>query len=229
MHFQSLAGRCRFREAETNEWLPAQVPGSVHTDLLALGRIPDPFVADNELRVQWVSERDWEYRLTFQVAPEALAEERVFLVCDALDTLADITLNGQPVGHAENMFRRYRWDVTSLLTEGENELRVYFWSPVTHIRARQSEQPLASPSQCIPGGPYLRKAPCQFGWDWGPQLPPIGIWRDVRLEGYSVARLDDVHLRQRHSQPTSPCLPPRKETRDVIVSADVRVERWGRD
>jgi beta-mannosidase len=119
----SLAGKWQFRQAGTDEWLPARVPGSVHTDLLALGRIPDPFVADNELRVRWVAERDWEYRLTFPVAPDRsaerpgrslLAEERVFLVCDGLDTLADVTFNGQPVGHAENMFRRYRWDVRLL-------------------------------------------------------------------------------------------------------------------
>jgi len=222
MHSQSLTGKWQFRQADTGaspersqgEWLPAQVPGSVHTDLLALGRIPDPFVADNELDVQWVAERDWEYRLTFQVIPPTGGEEHVFLVCDGLDTLADVTLNGQTVGHAENMFRRYRWDVTSLLVEGENELYIYFPSPVAYIRPRQTEQPLLSPSQSIPGGPYLRKAPCQFGWDWGPQLPPIGIWKDIRLEGYSVARLDDVHLRQHHAGGT------------VTVSAGVTVERW---
>jgi len=217
---------CQFREAGTDEWLPVQVPGSVHTDLLALGRIPDPFVADNELRVQWVAERDWEYRLTFQVSPELLAEERVFLVCDGLDTLADVTFNGQPVGHAENMFRRYRWDVTEHLVGGDNEVRIVFLSPTAYIREKQAKQALVSPSQSIPGGSYLRKAPCQFGWDWGPKLPPIGIWKDIRLEGYSVARLDDVHLRQRHSQPPSPSLPPTRGKGDVTVSADVTIERW---
>jgi beta-mannosidase len=180
--------------------------------------------------VLWVAECDWEYRLAFQVPPGSLTalgtgssatlgtglldEERVFLVCDGLDTLADVTLNGHPVGHTENMFRRYRWDVTSLLVEGENELRVTFSAPVPFIRARQAEQPLVSPSQSIPGGPHMRKAPCQFGWDWGPQLPPIGIWKDVRLEGYTPARLDDVHLRQHHADGA------------VVVSAGVAVERW---
>jgi len=246
MYIQSLSGEWKFREANTDTWAPAQVPGSVHTDLLALGRIPDPFVADHELDVQWVAERDWEYRLTFQCSPTLLAQERVFLVCDGLDTLADVTLNGHPVGHAENMFRCYRWDVRALLVEGEadehirNELRIYFSSPVATIRARQAEQPLVSPSQSIPGGPHLRKAPCQFGWDWGPQLPPIGIWKDVRLEGYTAARLDDVHVRQRHQPspppplperergepPSSPALLPERERGEVTVSADVILERW---
>jgi len=218
MHTHSLTEKWQFREKGTEAWLPAQVPGSVHTDLLTLGRIPDPFVADNELRVQWVAERDWEYRLLFQADPRLLAEEHVYLVCDGLDTLADVTLNGQPVDHAENAFRQYRWDVTALLAEGENALHIAFPSPVAAIRARLEEQPLRSPSHSIPGGPYLRKAPCQFGWDWGPKLPPIGIWKDVRLEGYTAARLDDVHLRQQHADGAGHGA--------FIVSADVAIERW---
>ncbi len=245
---QSLASAWRFRQADSNEstehnqgeWLPAQVPGSVHTDLLALGRIPDPFVADNELRVQWVADKDWEYALTFKVSPDLLAEEHVSLVCDGLDTLAKVTLNGETVGHADNMFRCYRWDVKPLLVEGENELHIRFSSPVAYIRARQAEQPLISPSQSIPGGPHIRKAPCQFGWDWGPQLPPIGIWKDIRLEGHSVARLDDVHVRQHHANNAnvagsgppdarSMSAPSWRQDRvsgTVTVSASVTVERW---
>ena len=214
MHTQSLTEQWQFREAETQDWLPAQVPGSVQTDLMALDRIPDPFVADNELHVQWITERDWEYLLTFQVDAEILDEERVFLVCDGLDTLADVALNGQVLGHAENAFRQYRWDVKALLAEGENELLASFPSPMAYIRPWLEEQPLHSPRHSLPGGPYLRKAPCQFGWDWGPKLPPIGIWKDVRLEGYSAARLNDVHLRQQHADGK------------VAVSVRASVERW---
>lgn len=103
MQIQSLAGEWQFRQAGSEEWLPAQVPGSVHTDLLATGRIPDPFVADYEKRVQWVAESDWEYRCTFAVDADPstgsgqglLSEDRVFLVCDGLDTLAEASLNGE--------------------------------------------------------------------------------------------------------------------------------------
>ena len=86
------------------------------------------------------------------------------------------------------------------LEEGENELRIVYRSPVQYIAARQEMRPLPGVSQAIPGGPYMRKAPCQFGWDWGPQLPPIGVWKDIRLEGRSAARWDDVHLRQYHKE-----------------------------
>jgi beta-mannosidase len=203
---QSLAGKWQL--------LSAQVPGGVHTDLLTLKRIPDPFVADNEKRVMWVAEADWEYRRTFTVDPYLLALERIFLVCDGLDTLAKVTLNGQLLGKTENMFRRYEWEVKSLLREGENELVIFFFSPVRYVAARMAERPLIGVEQAIDGAPYLRKAPCQFGWDWGPMLPPIGIWRSIRLEGRSVARLDDIHLRQHH------------QGGQVTLEATLVAERW---
>jgi beta-mannosidase len=182
--------------------------------LLALGRIPDPFVGDNEKRVQWVAEADWEYRLEFIADPELLVQSHIWLVCDGLDTLAAVSLNGHLLGQTNNMFRRYRWDVQALLQAGDNELFITFASPVKFAAARQAERPLPGVSQAIPGGPHLRKAPCQFGWDWGPQLPPIGIWKDIRLEGASSARLTDVHLRQSHSDGT------------VTISVAVSPEQW---
>ena len=226
MHFKSLAGAWQFRQVGTPQpgqplqfpdWSPAQVPGGVHTDLLALGRIEDPFVADNEKRVSWVAESDWEYRRTFAVEAALLDEEQVFLVCDGLDTLATLTLNGQRLAGTDNMFRQYRWEVKSLLRGGDNELIIAFGSPVRFCTEMEAIRPLNGVTAAIPGGPHLRKAPCQFGWDWGPMLPPIGIWKDIRLEGRSIARLDDVHLRQSHAAGR------------VTISAAVTVERWSAD
>ena len=211
---QTLTGAWQFRQANSEEWLPAQVPGGVHTDLLRLERIPDPFVADNEKRVEWVAETDWEYRHTFSPSPALLSCDRVYLVGTGLDTLAEVTLNGQLLGKTDNMFRQYRWDIKSLLLEGENELVVAFGSPVQYITPKMAERPMPGVSQAIPGGPYLRKAPCQFGWDWGPQLPPIGIWQDICLEGYNLARLADVHLRQQHQDGR------------VTLKAAVALDRW---
>ena len=183
------------RQVGTEDWLPATVPGGVHTDLLAAGRIADPFVGDNELRVQWVAEADWQYVCTFDVTAETLAQDCVELVADGLDTLAGVSLNGQVVGTAENLFRQYRWDVKGLLKPGPNTLQVDFASSVQSCTTKHGERQMLGVPQALPGGPYVRKAPCHFGWDWGPQLPPIGIWKDMRLEAYSV-RLDDVHVRQ---------------------------------
>ena len=149
---------------------------------------------------------------------ELLAEEKVFLVCDGLDTLAEVRLNGHLLGKTANMFRRYEWEVKPLLrfdpNAGENELVVAFGGPATYARAHNAARPLNGVSQAIAGGPHLRKAPCQFGWDWGPQLPPIGIWKEIRLEGRSVARLADVHIRQHHADGK------------VRVEVTTEIERW---
>ena len=213
MFLQSLSGKWNFRQFETSEWLPATVPGGVHTDLLALGKIPDPFVGDNEKAVQWIAEVDWEYRSTFSADPKLMDEQQVMLVCDGLDTLADVYLNGEYLGHADNMFRSWEFEVKNLLQPGENELLIHFGAPVAYIRGKQAQLPLQGGGD-IPGGPHLRKAPCHWGWDWGPKLPVIGVWKDIRLEGYSIARLSDVHVRQDH------------EEEGVVISVDIEAEDW---
>jgi beta-mannosidase len=214
MKNQSLTGSWKFRQAGTQDWAPATVPGGVHTGLLALGRIPDPFVGDNEKHVQWVAEADWEYQRQFIVDSGLVSLPHIWLVCDGLDTLATVSLNGVELGHAANMFRQYRWDVKPLLKPGNNELNVAFDSPVQYCAEQQAIKPMAGVSQAIPGGPHLRKAPCQFGWDWGPQLPPIGIWKDIRLEGYEGVRIEDVHLTQKHTD------------NQVIVSTQVTIQSF---
>jgi beta-mannosidase len=213
---QSLAGTWEFRQAGRQEWLPACIPGGVHTDLLALDQIPDPFDADNEQRVQWIAGSDWIYRCNFHCSPELLANEKIYLACDGIDTLATVVLNGHELGHTDNMFRQYEWEVKSIIhTNGANELTFTFLSPVNFAAKKQAIRPLPGVPQAIPGSPYLRKAPCQFGWDWGPQLPPIGIWKDIRLEAYREARLTQVHLQQEH------------RGGKAIVRAGLTTQHWG--
>jgi beta-mannosidase len=193
---QSLNGTWQMRECGTEEWLPGVVPGGVHLDLMAAGRIPDPFVGDEELRVGWVADRDWEYRRDFVAEAGLAAEERLALVFDGLDTLAEVRLNGERLGSADNMFRAWRWEITGLIRPGSNELAVVFRSAVRRGAELEAIRHLDSPNGQLAGAPYLRKAPCQFGWDWGPKLPNIGFWQGARMEGWSVGRLADVRLSQ---------------------------------
>ena len=211
---QSLNGAWQFRQIGSEDWLPAMVPGGVHIDLLAAGLIPDPFVADNEKRVQWVAESDWEYRLDFVPGLELLGTERITLVAEGLDTLAEVSLNGHKLGKTENMFRSYRWELGDRLVEGANRLEVRFRSPVEFISRRQADRPMIGVDQAIEGAPHIRKAPCHFGWDWGPQLPPIGIWKDIYLQGFTAARIEDVHLRQFH------------HVGGVAIQAGMRIDTW---
>ena len=222
---QSLNGAWQLRQAGSNEWLPAQVPGGVHTDLMAASRIADPFVGDEELRVQWVAEADWEYRRTFRVEPEVAAEERVALVFDGLDTLADVRLNGELLGSADNMFRTWRWDVTGRLAAGDNEVAVRFHSSVRRGAELNAVRALDRPKETLPGGPYLRKAPCHFGWDWGPKLPNVGIWQDVRIEGWNAARLADVRIEQAvEVEPTRASVRARVEVERADASSAQAIE-----
>ncbi len=214
MQIQSLSGAWKFHQAGKEKWLPASVPGVVHTDLLAAGQIPDPFVGDNEKKVMWVAETDWEYATSFDVTPALLDEEQVFLVADGLDTYATVTLNGTELGKTNNQHVQYRWDVKALLKPADNQLVIYFDSIVGTVTGKNQQREMVGVSQAIPGGPHARKAPCQFGWDWGPMLPPMGIWKEIRLEGYTTARFEDIHLRQKH------------EDGKVTVSAAIKLEQW---
>ena len=216
MRAQSLSGAWAFRQVDTVEWIRASVPGGVHTDLLALGKIPDPFDSDNETAVMWIAEADWQYRCNFIPSSEILDEERIFLVADGLDTMAEIRLNGEFIDNVNNQFRRWEWEIGDRLQDGENELAILFSSPTTVAAHEQQRRRMNGSRDGLEGAPHIRKAPCQFGWDWGPKLPSIGIWKNIRLEGRSSARLRDVQLRQTHASDGS-----------VAIHVDVRVEAWG--
>ncbi|MFI9155265.1 glycoside hydrolase family 2 protein [Streptomyces sp. NPDC053367] len=166
------------------ELLEARVPGCVHTDLMAAGVIPDPFLGRNETEVAWVGRRPWTYVTRLH---HDSPHERTDLVFDGLDTAASVTLDGRPVGTARNMHRVHRFDVTGRT----GELLVRFasaYDEAESVRAAVGERPnvYPEPSQ------YLRKMACNFGWDWGPTLVTAGIWRPVRLEHWSTARIAAV-------------------------------------
>jgi len=169
--------------------LPAVVPGCVHLDLIRAGVIGDPALGDNELRQFWVGRNDWEYRCTFIARGAMFKHERIDLVCDGLDTVCAVELNGEAVGDAANMFHPHRFDVRGALRRGENELVIRFRSPLRHIRAEEAR--LGTRPVNGDWDPYIfiRKAACNFGWDWGPKVPTVGVWRGIGLEGWSGARI----------------------------------------
>ena len=192
----NLNGDWRVRQAGKDDWLPAKVPGCVHTDLLAAGKIPDPFYRDNEKAVQWVGESDWIYRRSFDVPEEVLKNDRVLLRCEGLDTLATVKINGQEVGRADNMFRLWEFDIKPVLRAGENAIEISFASPFTYFKQQESDQ---APAKWVQGRAWVRKEPCSFGWDWGPDLPSCGIWKKLSLETFNQGRIADVLVRQNHS------------------------------
>ncbi|HXM67745.1 MAG TPA: glycoside hydrolase family 2 TIM barrel-domain containing protein, partial [Candidatus Acidoferrum sp.] len=191
--------------ADAKQWHAAQVPGVVQTDLLNNHLIPDPFDRDNEFRLQWIGLADWEYQTTFQVDAATLAHDHVDLVFDGLDTFADVYLNEHSILHADNMFRKWRIPAKAALRPGSNTLRIVFHSAIEKMIPYVKSLPYILPSisthnygneENIATAPYTRKAPYNYGWDWGPRFMTEGIWRPVRLETWDALRVENLHIHQ---------------------------------
>ncbi len=193
---------------EAARWMPATVPGVVQTDLIALRKLPDPYLRDNESRVQWVGLSDWQYRTQLLVDGETLKHDHVDLLFEGLDTFATVKVNGAAVQQTNNMFRSWRVPVKELLHAGDNLLEVDFASPIRKMQPLIANLPYVMPGAYDsafgdepPGrnsSTYVRKAGYQYGWDWGPRVVALGIWKPVRLESYDGVRLDGLHVEQLH-------------------------------
>lgn len=202
MQTVELNGEWTLRQSGKREGIAATVPGSVHTDLFAAGRIPDPYYRDNEKNLQWIGEVDWVYTRTFDISEDFLRHEHVLLRCEGLDTLATIRINSREIARTDNMFRTYEFDVKHILRKGRNTIEIRFDSTIPYIKNHEREHhlPAWKGPHDVKGGSWVRKEPCNFGWDWGPCLVTCGIWRPIRLLGYNTARLSEVHVRQEHAR-----------------------------
>ena len=174
------------------------MPGTIHTDLMAVKAIPDPNQRDNEKWVQWVSNMDWEYKSEFELLPDIETKQNVQLVFKGLDTYAEVFLNGKSILSSDNMFLEHRIDVKSLLKKGKNEIRIVFISPLKaalpELAGNKQVLPAINDAMPLKTSPYTRKAGYHYGWDWGPRLVTSGIWRPVTLEGFNDARIENVFL-----------------------------------
>jgi beta-mannosidase len=171
--------------------VPASIPGCVHTDLLAAGLIEEPYLDRNENAVAWIGRTDWRYVTTFEVAAEFLAHERVALVCEGLDTVARVEVNGTLVGESADMHVPQRFDAKAALKAGKNELAITFASPLKHAEELEKKLGALPHVEKHPFN-YIRKMACNFGWDWGPALITSGIWQPISLQAWNVARISSV-------------------------------------
>lgn len=194
----NLGGAWRMREADSETWHSAHVPGSVYADLMADGTMPDPFWRENELDAFERMKKDYVYQRTFTVSEAQLAHAHVELVCEGLDTLAHVSLNGREIAFADNMHITWVWDVKEQLHAGENTLEIRFDSPILYCAKKAEEAPGWESSDATPGFRHLRKAHCMFGWDWGPRLPDAGIWRPIFLRTWDTVRLGNALMLQAH-------------------------------
>ncbi len=206
------------RRSLTVPEIPAVVPGCIHTDLLRAGAIPDPFARMNERAVAWVDETDWLYETKFHI--DEPVSPCAYLRFNGLDTIAEITLNGKPLGKTDIMFIEHEFPVGDIAVEGENTLRVQFRSALREGRERRKawneggNDTLNDHPFCWGPRSFVRKAQYMYGWDWGPELVSCGIWKPVEFVNVPVARIVDWH----HTVTLKPGAPAR-------VHVEVTIER----
>jgi len=195
-----------FKQADDSTWLPATVPGCIHTDLMDNGLIEDPYYRLNERKVQWVDKKDWVYQSTFEISSEEFQRQHHELRFEGLDTYASVYVNDSLVLQSNNMHRTYTVDVKDHLIEGSNTLRILLESPIKKglelYDALDYTLPVSANDQAeigeVPDGKrvnvFTRKAAYHYGWDWGPRLVTSGIWRPVTLVSWDDFRITDFQV-----------------------------------
>lgn len=184
----------KFKNSKENNWLTASVPGTVHLDLMNNKIISDPYKDENEKKVQWIENEDWDYQTSFNISSKDLENQNIELIFNGLDTFSEIYLNGKLIQSTDNMFRKWTIPVRQSLKNGENILQVKFSSAVNVGRELAQKVPFTMPES---PRSFVRKAQYQFGWDWGPRLVTAGIWKDVKLNFWNIAKLDHVKIEQK--------------------------------
>lgn len=207
--------RWQFKNTKEKNWLPAKIPGTVHLDLIDNKIIPDPFKDENEKKVQWIENEDWEYQTVFKISSKELQNENIDLVFYGLDTFSEIYLNGKLLRTTDNMFRKWEIPVKESLRSGDNLLKINFKSAVNEGKELAKKVPFTMPES---PRSFVRKAQYQFGWDWGPRLVTAGIWKDVKLNFWNNAKLDHVKVEQKNLQ---------KQKADLNIHAEILTEKEG--
>ena len=201
-------------EKKSGEKAEARVPGSVYESLLNAGLIEDPFWRDNEEEYYKICEDDCSFSRTFEADEILLSKDDATLVCEGIDTLAEIFINDRSIGKTENMHRTYIFPIKDDLRSGENSIRIEFKSPVRYAGMMDMKDPLWGTNHTMPGYQHIRKGHYMFGWDWGPILPDIGIWKSIYITASDTARLEDVHFKQDHGSDR------------VVLSAEIKVHSF---
>lgn len=197
---KDLNGGWQLLREDISQPLECSVPCSVYRSLYENGLIPDPYYRENEYSSTGISDLDSDFSKSFDVDAELLTSDMIYLRFECIDTLGEVSLNGRLLAQTDNMHRIWEFDVRDILREKDNLLTVKIKSPTKYCDEMQKKRPIWGQDMTYAGYPYLRKAHCMFGWDWGPILPDMGLLRDVSLNFYSGGRIKDVYYTQRHEK-----------------------------
>jgi beta-mannosidase len=194
---KTLNGHWQLLIPHLNQTINAHVPGSVYLDLLESKLIPDPFYRTHEYEVREWMRHDYIYERSFETH---LSEKDIYLVCEGIDTIANISINNVLIARTINMHLRHRFPIKHRLHEGTNTIRIHIESPIEYIEKKRAESPyqLFNVWDAMKGYIHIRKAHSMFGWDWGPQLPDAGIFRTIELHETANGFIDYVKTDQHH-------------------------------
>lgn len=198
LNFIDLNGDWKFKALDDEEWMDAIVPGTIHEDLIRVGKLEDPYYRDNEFDAQWVETKEWEYKRSFTVEEDFLQKDKVLLDCRGLDLIADIYINNEKIASTQNMFIEHEFDIKPYLHAGVNTIHVVFHSVIEWNKAQADADPRvtwrsgkALTNDALKGLLYYsRKEASDFGWDWGIRLLSCGIWKSIRLTAFDTGRIN---------------------------------------
>ncbi len=180
--------------------LDCTAPCSMYSVLLDKGLIEDPFYGMNENKVMPLSNSGCEFYSEFELTEEVLQRKYVELIFLGLDTICDVYFNDIFLAHNRNMHRRYVYDIRSIARVGRNTVKVVFYSPTEYFARMNQKHFLYTNKDTIPGAAHLRKALYMSGWDWGPSLPDMGLFREVEIDAYDIDKIENTIIRQRHRE-----------------------------
>lgn len=195
----SLNDNWKMKKAGSQESFDCKVPCSVYKTLLDYKKIPDPYYRENEYISTQICDDDYDFETTFTADKAAVECEHTVLHFDGIDTIANVYLNGIHLGRVNNMHRVWEFPVHGIIKEGDNTLTVKITSPNRYIKEMDEKRHLWGVDSTMTGYTHIRKAHCMFGWDWGPMLPDMGIWRSVSLVIPQDGRILDVYYSQKHT------------------------------
>ncbi|MBO5078056.1 MAG: glycoside hydrolase family 2 protein [Oscillospiraceae bacterium] len=169
--------------------LPAKMPGSVLSTLLEHKLIPDPFYGTNEALVRQYLKDDYTLTREFSMTAEQLQRNN-YLFIDGVDTVAKLYINGHLIAELFDMHTRKRILLDNAILRTDNEIRLEFTSAYRYIENYPGKEKFATFAVTHPNGPVIRKSHHMLGWDWGPDLADMGIYRDMYILSTQVGYLD---------------------------------------
>ena len=204
MKILNLHGTWNIKSIDGKYNLKGEVPGSLFYTLEQQGEFGEEglFYRENNRVCLDIADRDFSYSRNFEVDETLLQSEHVYLEAEGLDTLTDIIINGNKIAETDNMHRTWRFNIASNLTVGNNTIEIVFKNSLEFVRKERERRTIFAAANegitSVEGFNMIRKSHCSYGWDWGPMVPDLGIWRDLNIVAYDSARLHSVHVTQKH-------------------------------